>query len=71
MRNRYPGICYYCEHPVAAGEGHFERYRGGWRTIHANCVFKQRAEKQVSKDKITERWAMIDGSQSKGAEIQE
>lgn len=46
MRNKYEGICYYCNKTVAVGEGHFERYNGRWRTIHVNCVFKQRAEKK-------------------------
>ena len=45
MRNRYPGICYYCKSAVAKGAGHFERHQGKWRTIHAECVFKQRKEK--------------------------
>lgn len=45
MRNRYPGTCYYCGKRVEKGEGHFERCRGHWRVIHAECVFKQRAEK--------------------------
>lgn len=46
MRNKYKGICYYCGEIVEVGQGHFERQRGGWRTIHANCVFKQRKEKE-------------------------
>lgn len=47
MRNRYPGICYYCGKRVETGSGHFERMPGrGWRVIHADCVFLQRAEKQ-------------------------
>lgn len=45
MRNRYPGTCYYCGKRVEKGEGHFERCHGHWRVIHAECVFKQRAEK--------------------------
>lgn len=45
MRNKYPGVCYYCKSGVAKGAGHFERQRGRWATIHAECVFKQRAEK--------------------------
>ena len=45
-RNKYKGMCYYCGETVKVGMGHFERYRGGWRVIHANCVFKLRAEKQ-------------------------
>lgn len=42
MRNRYPGICYRCQKPVGVGEGHFERFRGGWRTQHADCAIKCR-----------------------------
>jgi hypothetical protein len=34
---------------VAKGKGHFERYQGGWRTIHAGCVFDQRKEKELKK----------------------
>ena len=43
MRNKYPGICYKCNNVVAAGDGHFERYNGGWRVQHAKCV-KNRME---------------------------
>ena len=46
MRNRYPGICYQCKKTVEAGEGHFERYKGGWRTQHAECCIKARKIKQ-------------------------
>jgi len=43
MRNKYKGICYYCGKTVEVGDGHFERHdEGGWKTIRANCVFKQR-----------------------------
>jgi hypothetical protein len=52
MRNKYPGICYKCGKQVEKGQGHFERYKGGWRTIHAECVFEQRrikAEAQKGK----------------------
>ncbi|MBJ8474376.1 hypothetical protein [Acinetobacter bereziniae] len=47
MRNRFPGTCYYCNSHVAKGEGHFEKRQNakGFRVIHAECVFKQRAEK--------------------------
>lgn len=31
MRNKYPGKCYVCGKWVEKGQGHFERYRGGWR----------------------------------------
>ena len=45
MRNRYPGICYACNHPVEVGQGHFEKSsrdlfrRTGvkWFVIHAAC----------------------------------
>lgn len=43
MRNQYPGTCYRCGEPVAAGAGHFERFRGGWRTQHATCAIQHRA----------------------------
>lgn len=49
MRNKFAGPCYFCGHTVKVGEGHFEKVRNGqhkWRTIHADCVFKQRAEKE-------------------------
>lgn len=42
MRNQYPGICYRCGNTVPAGEGHFEKYKGGWRTQHAACAIKFR-----------------------------
>lgn len=42
MRNRYPGICYRCGEWVKAGEGHFERIPGGWRTQHAHCAIRFR-----------------------------
>ena len=47
MRNRFPGYCYYCKTLVPQGEGHFEKCQDakGFRVIHAECVFKQRAEK--------------------------
>jgi hypothetical protein len=45
MRNKYPGYCYYCSKYVDKGEGHFERHNGKWLVIHADCVFKQRKEK--------------------------
>ena len=38
MRNKYPGKCYRCHNPVAPGDGHFERYHGGWRVQHASCA---------------------------------
>ena len=44
MRNRYPGICYSCNLPVAKGDGHFEKNRRPkpgqpkWWTVHAKCA---------------------------------
>lgn len=49
MRNKYAGICYRCGKAVGVGEGHFERYKGGWRTQHANCCIKAKEEKQKEK----------------------
>ena len=46
MRNRFPGTCYRCGERVKAGEGHFERYRGGWRVQHASCAIKNRTTAQ-------------------------
>jgi len=43
VRNKFPGICYRCFQPVPAGSGHFERYRGGWITQHADCAIRYRA----------------------------
>lgn len=45
MRNQHPGFCYRCGELVAAGEGHFERHRGGWRVQHASCAIKYRGTK--------------------------
>lgn len=50
MRNNYAGPCYFCGSRVEKGAGHFERTSGPkkWRTIHAECVFKQRSEKAAA-----------------------
>lgn len=48
MRNKYPGCCYYCKNWVAKGEGHFERFAGRFRVIHADCVLKQRQAKSAA-----------------------
>jgi hypothetical protein len=42
MRNKFPGTCYRCGGHVAPGEGHFERFRNGWRTQHAACAIEHR-----------------------------
>jgi hypothetical protein len=47
MRNKFPGTCYRCLRPVAAGEGHFERHptaSGKWRTQHADCAIRWRGK---------------------------
>ena len=57
MRNRFPGYCYYCTSLVSKGEGHFEKRQDakGFRVIHAECVFKQRAEKAKALEASHER----------------
>ena len=42
MRNRFSGSCYRCTNIVGVGEGHFERFHGGWRLQHASCAIKHR-----------------------------
>ncbi len=49
MRNRYPGTCYRCGGHVAAGDGHFERFRGGWRTQHATCAILHRGTQDLER----------------------
>ena len=49
MRNRYKGTCYHCNTTVNPGDGHFERHKGHWRTIHAGCVFELRKQKLEAK----------------------
>lgn len=44
MRNRHPGTCYRCGERVEVGEGHFERFQGGWRTQHASCAILYRGK---------------------------
>ena len=41
-RNSYPGTCYRCGEWVKAGDGHFERYSGGWRVQHSKCTNRHR-----------------------------
>lgn len=66
MRNKFPGCCYYCGGLVDKGQGHFERHKyGGWRVIHAECVFKQRDEKGLTRDGKRSK-LMPDGSYVKG-----
>ncbi len=54
MRNKFPGTCYRCGKTVEKQAGNFERYKGGWRVIHAECVLEQRAEKEAAKRQISD-----------------
>ena len=52
MRNKYGGKCYYCGEYVQPGDGFFEKIKGtknSWRVIHADCVMKQREDKNDKK----------------------
>jgi hypothetical protein len=42
MRNNFGGTCYRCQKWVEPGDGHFERFRGGWRVQHAICAIECR-----------------------------
>lgn len=57
MRNKYPGTCYRCGKRVEVGGGHFERFRGRWRTQHVECAveFRGMPDPERLKDQI-ERW---------------
>jgi hypothetical protein len=46
MRNRYKGTCYWCGNLVEPRQGHFERHKHQFLTIHAHCVFEQRKRKE-------------------------
>lgn len=52
MRNKYPGICYRCNERVEAGDGHFERFAGGWRTQHASCAIKFRGTPDPAREAL-------------------
>jgi hypothetical protein len=71
MRNRYPGICYRCDKSVAVGEGHFERFRMGWRTQHATCAIEMRGmpdpERQADQIKRLTYWASQTGKKAQRA----
>lgn len=45
MRNKFAGKCYRCGSIVAPGDGHFEKYRNGWRTQHATCAIEFRGQR--------------------------
>jgi hypothetical protein len=44
VRNRFGGTCYRCQEWCAPGEGHFEKYSGGWRVQHASCAIRFRGQ---------------------------
>lgn len=71
MRNSYPGTCYRCNGHVAAGEGHFERFRGGWRVQHATCAIEMRGtpdpERQADQLRWTKYWATKTGKRAQRA----
>jgi hypothetical protein len=71
MRNQYPGTCYRCGKLVAAGDGHFERFRGGWRTQHATCAIEFRgipdSARQADAQRRTEYWATQTGPKAQRA----
>lgn len=46
MRNKFGGVCYRCNTYVEKGAGHFERYKGGWRTQHAQCAIQAKEAKK-------------------------
>lgn len=55
MRNRFPGTCYRCNQPVAAGEGHFERFGRTWRVQHATCAIEHRGTPDPERQKLNAR----------------
>lgn len=56
MRNSYPGTCYRCKTRVLAGDGHFERFRGGWRLQHATCAIEHRGTPDPERQADRQRW---------------
>lgn len=55
MRNRYPGTCYRCGERVESGDGHFERFRGGWRVQHASCAISCRGQPDALREADTQQ----------------
>lgn len=55
MRNKHPGRCYRCGEWCAAGDGHFERFAGGWRVQHASCAIKFRGTPDLERQKMNAR----------------
>lgn len=71
MRNRFPGQCYRCQEHVPAGEGHFERFAGGWRVQHAACAIEHRGTPDPALQALQERrdayWATQTGAKAQRA----
>jgi hypothetical protein len=59
MRNKYPGICYRCQKAVAVGDGHFERFKNGWRTQHASCAIEFRGTPDPEREAEQDKWLHI------------
>jgi len=67
MRNRFPATCYRCGEQVGVQQGHFERYKGGWRTQHATCAITWRGTDHTFKPprepinwpKVSKPWPTI------------
>lgn len=55
MRNKHPGRCYRCGQWCAAGDGHFERFAGGWRVQHASCAINFRGTSDPERQKHAAR----------------
>jgi hypothetical protein len=52
MRNKFPGTCYECKEPVAAGAGHPEKAKnspGRWYVKCAGCAIKNKERKELEK----------------------
>lgn len=55
MRNKHAGPCYRCPKVVEIGDGHFERFRGGWRLQHAICAIEHRGTPDPRREADTRR----------------
>lgn len=71
MRNRFPGTCYRCGGHVAPGDGHFEKFRLGWRVQHAKCAIEFRGTpdpaRQADREHFDAFWAAKTGRKAQRA----
>lgn len=71
MRNRFGDTCYRCQEWCAAGAGHFERFRGGWRVQHSACAIEMRGtpdpEREADRLQELRRRAVGTGKQAQRA----